>query len=151
MTACCPKGAGETLEISIDYLADLMFRNNPNDIRLALAIPELENTKDLFFFLLDLFCKGLVLLFGEVENRTMRVHLETLSVDQLNLVKKKMANAGVRLHLELKPNTRNLPSGSTNLKMLMDATQNQDPLESYSTFFTSADYEYHISFELIRP
>lgn len=45
-------------------------------------------TKELFFFLVDLFCKG----YGDI-NRV--VHLEDLTIKDFNIIKKKMELAGI--------------------------------------------------------
>ena len=148
--------AAGSMEISVDYLADLMFRNNPNDLKLGLILPELDNPKDLFMFLLDLFCKGMVLLYGEIETnsqsqtRQMRIEIDKLSQEQVLYIKKKMANAGVHLNIQICSRPPERAVGSTNLRTLLDQTSDTLDLPSYCLSIASSQYEYKISFELIR-
>jgi hypothetical protein len=76
-----------------------MFRRNANNSIIELELNGVEDNKDLFFFLVDLFCKGLVLLFGN----NNKVEVENLTMDDFNVVKQKMSLAGVNVVLNIVP------------------------------------------------
>lgn len=86
------------VDMHVDDLATFMFLKNKNNAIVELSLGGIENNKDLFFFCLDLLCKGLVLLYGE----NGRVDVEILTLDSFKLIEKKMALAGihVKLHIE---------------------------------------------------
>lgn len=88
------------VELEVEHLAEFMFVKNINNCKLELSLGGVENNKDLFFFLLDLFCKGLVLTFGKGSNT---LDLDSLTYDQFNVIKKKMECAGIATHLNVIP------------------------------------------------
>lgn len=53
------------MDLHVDDLAPFVFVQNPPGRRFSLCLEGIESGKDLFFFVLDLFCKGLVLLYGQ--------------------------------------------------------------------------------------
>lgn len=141
----------QNMEISVDYLADLMFRKNVHDRQMGLMLPELKDAKDLFLFLVDLFCKGIVLLYGHVANGThMRVEIDQLTQEQLAVIKQKMSNAGVQCHVELLPRDPAKPVGSTNLRDVLHHMSNTLDLSAYKMCIVSTLYEYQIGFTLMR-
>lgn len=56
------------MDIHFDELASFVFQNNPLGRKFAMSIEGVQSGKDLFFFLLDLVCKGLVLMYGSNGN-----------------------------------------------------------------------------------
>ncbi len=82
----------------IDGFAEFVFNKNVNNAIIDLNIPEIEGSKDLFFFCVDLLCKGLVLLYG---NEERKVILENLTKDDFLIVKNKMENAGITVNLSI--------------------------------------------------
>ena len=81
----------------INDLADFIFIKNVNDSIIQLSLNGVEDMKDLFYFCLDLFCKGLVILFGQ-DNK---VEVEIITLEQFMLLRKKMANAGININLNI--------------------------------------------------
>lgn len=86
------------VEMHINDLAEFMYLKNINDAKVEMSLGGIEDTKDLFFFCLDLFCKGLVLLFGTAERK---VSIQDISLDQFQVIKKKLGNAGIAVTLEV--------------------------------------------------
>jgi hypothetical protein len=86
-----------SIEIEVEELARYIFLLNKNDSIIELSLGGIEDNKDLFYFCLDIFCKGLVLLFG-VDNRII---INDLSLEQFNVMKQKMLNAGVLVTLDI--------------------------------------------------
>lgn len=85
------------IEINIDELADFLFIKNETNVIVELSLGGIEDNKDLFFFCLDLFCKGLVYLFGNDRS----INIQSVTLDQFDAVKKKLENAGIRATLEI--------------------------------------------------
>ena len=82
-------------------LAKFLFIENYNNIKLTITSNEFKNAKDTFFFLLDLFFKGLVLLFGKkINDMSMRVVLNELDISQIDIVKDKFKSAYIKLHCD---------------------------------------------------
>jgi hypothetical protein len=100
------------VDMHIDDLANFMFVRNVNNALVELSLGGIENNKDLFFFCLDLFCKGLVLLFGE----NGKVDVESLTEEKFNLVKQKMHLAGIDVKLDIYMD----PSQSTTVSLIND-------------------------------
>ena len=86
------------VDMHIDDLAEFVFLKNTNNTKIELTLGGIENNKDLFCFCLDLFCKGLILLFSEDGKRVL---VEDMTFDQFEMVKTKLACAGVRAHLDV--------------------------------------------------
>lgn len=85
------------MEIEVDQLADVLFVQNINNSVVEMSLGGIEDNKDLFYFCLDLFCKGLVILFGK--NNTIIIN--DITSDQFELIKTKMGNAGIRVDLNV--------------------------------------------------
>jgi hypothetical protein len=148
-----PPPVSAHLALSVDYLADLVFRQNPHDRGLELCLPELHGPADLFFFLLDLFCKGLVLLYGARDAGRpgrMRLPLETLDAEQLAHVQKKLGNAGIQALCRVGPNARGLPTGASNMAALVAMAEAgaAQSLEQYGFWLVEGDRVLEIAFRV---
>lgn len=82
--------------IDITELAQYVFKNE-SESSIFIKINCLKTTKELFFLLFDLFCKGLIILFGD----NNRILLNKLDMDQFDKVKAKLKLAHVDLNLHL--------------------------------------------------
>jgi hypothetical protein len=85
------------VDMHVNDLAEFMFTKNKSNALIELSLGGIENNKDLFFFCLDLFCKGLVILHG-TENK---VDLDSITMEQFGDIKNKMELAGIQVNLEL--------------------------------------------------
>jgi hypothetical protein len=88
------------VDMEIDDFADFLFIKNINNAIVDLSLGNVQNTKDLFCFCIDLLCKGLIILFGD----GIRVDLDTITEEKFNVIKQKMFNAGILVKLDLFPN-----------------------------------------------
>ena len=79
------------MEININYLAEFLFLRNTSNSLVELTLGGIEDNKDFFFFCLDLFCKGLVLLYGK-DNKLI---INDINEEQFAVVQKKLDNAGI--------------------------------------------------------
>lgn len=86
------------IETDIDSLVEYIFVKNKNDAIIELTLGGIEDNKDLFYFCLDLFCKGLVILFGDDRKSVI---VNTINMDQFAIIKKKMHNAGIDVTLDI--------------------------------------------------
>lgn len=126
----------------INDLAEFMFIKNIDDKKMMLSLNCVEDNKDLFYFLLDLFCKGLVHMFG----RDNHVNVHELSMEDFEKVKKKMRNAGIVITLDVVVRQEQMASG-VNIQDLERVGCNL-PLEKYKFVLTAEAVEYVIHFEL---
>ena len=136
------------VEMEVEDLAKFMFIKNVDNVPLEISMGGLENNKDMYYFCLDLFCKGLILLFS---NDGKSVAVENLSLDDFEKVKKKMECAGIAVKLEVISTTYNemRQESLTNLKEIEQQGDNE-PLESYKFILNTILYRYTVSFSIFR-
>lgn len=132
------------VSMEVDDFADFMFRKNINNAQIELSLGGVENNKDLFCFFVDLMCKGLVILFGQ-DNR---IELEQLTIDDFDMVKKKMGLAGIEVVLDINPNTMNLPV-SLNIREIETFPDNA-PIGTYFFRVVGLTMVYEIRFKLAK-
>lgn len=140
------------IELEIDELANFMFKKNENNIVLELSLGGIENNKDLFYFILDLFCKGLVLMFG---NGTNSVDVDTITYDNFLSIKEKMLCAGIQVNMEYYPNDISLNNVDPSKKTIINTDEineasDDKPLNEYVFKLLSLKNQYIISFSLVH-
>lgn len=79
-------------EIQVEELAEFIFLRNKNNAIVEMSLGGIEDTKDLFFFCLDMFCKGLVMLYGE----NNRLIINDINEEQFNVIQQKLKAAGIQ-------------------------------------------------------
>jgi hypothetical protein len=142
------------IELHIDELASFIFLRNVNNAILDLSLGGLENNKDLFFFCLDLFCKGLVLTVG---NGTS-VDLEDLTMNDFLNIKTKMICAGIEPILQIFPadideDNKVSEEASVKNKLNLDELQNMDdnsPMSDFMFKVCSKTSIFIVQFKLIH-
>lgn len=127
------------VDMHVNDLAEFMFTKNKNNALIELSLGGIENNKDLFFFCLDLFCKGLVILYG-TDNK---VDLDSITMEQFGDIKNKMELAGIQVNLELTA----LPENeNTTISLIGDGTDGEEPADiqeiTNSVNLTEIDQEY---------
>lgn len=138
------------IDMHINNLAEFMFITNKDDKVLSLSLNGVEDTKDMFYFLLDLFCKGLVLMFGDGRG----VNISELSMEDFAAIKKKMSNAGVLVNLSIYQdiaidNEEEAKAPHVNLQHI-EALDNNMPLNDYHFILRMGQTVYTICFELVH-
>ncbi len=88
--------AGNNIEMNVNYLAKFIFLENTKNTKITLQSDEFHNAKDMFFFILDLYFKGMVLLYGKNNS----VILNELSLEQIEYIKDKLKNAHIKLNFD---------------------------------------------------
>ncbi len=131
------------VDMEIDDFATFLFKRNVNNAIIELSLGGVENNKDLFLFLVDLVCKGLVLLFGE-DNR---VELDAVTLDDFKLIAKKLYCAGISVDLEVETNEGDLPG--INLYEIENKPDDL-PLSEFKFKITSVSFTYKLGFALVH-
>jgi len=143
------------VELHIDELATFVFLRNVNNAILDLSLGGIENNKDLFFFCLDLFCKGLVLMVGN----GISVTLEDLTMDDFVKIKTKMICAGIEPILEIFPSDvdetqeQNNEAITVRNKLNLDELQNMDdnsPMSDFMFKVCNKNTTFVVCFKLIH-
>ena len=81
---------------SIHDLSKHIFKNNDEGHEMLLGLEEsVKTNKELFSFCFQLFCNGLVLLYGDGQ----KVLLNALSMEQLDVIRKKLKSAHIRVKI----------------------------------------------------
>lgn len=138
------------VEMHINDLAEFIFIKNVNNAVIELSLGGVENNKDLFFFLLDLFCKGLVLLFG---NESQSVDIELLTEKDFIDIKNKMNCAGIDVVLTTYPCDIEMPINDVKSIINISEIEAEDDnkqLQNYEFKLCSSTMMYIINFELIH-
>jgi hypothetical protein len=144
----------------VDYaqLLDFIYTKN-NNKRCFLQTPQLNNTKELFCFCLDLFCKGILICYG---NETKSVNLEELTLDQLKLVIDKLSMTGIMTIIEIQQLNKKVNEDeesilvvTNNAKEILQnslsniyANDNNALLSSFKFDLQVRDFMYIIRFEI---
>lgn len=134
-----------TLEVDmhINDLANFVFLENVNHAEIYLELHGVEDQKDLFYFCLDLFCKGLVLMYGNGGNK---VNVEDITMEQFATIQKRMRLAGIEATLRASPSEGPAPN-RTYLTVHEHATTHST-MENYQFIVNTPDYSYELSFAL---
>jgi hypothetical protein len=137
------------MEIDIDYLAEFLFLRNTSNSLVELTLDGIEDNKDFFFFCLDLFCKGLVLLYG----KDNKIVINDIDEEQFESVRKKLENAGILAKLTvhtLPPLSPDSVFPNVNIAELKELPANLD-IDSYVfKIDMNPQLAYNITFQLIH-
>lgn len=136
------------VEMSVDYLADFIFKKNINNAAVELSLDGLSNAKDFFFFCLDLFCKGLVCMFGNGNNM---VQLQDLKMEDFIKIRDKLVLAGIDARLEVHPPDIDIQplELQLNMKELREAPDDM-PLKDYKFIIKCNEFTYIIKFNVVH-
>lgn len=88
------EGGVACVNINVNELANYIFKIN-TEKELFININCLKTKKELFFFLFDIFCKGIILMYGE----NNRMKLNNLELHQFEEIKQKLKYAHIHLNL----------------------------------------------------
>lgn len=138
------------MDLPADYVPHLIFKHNVHNRPIDLTIPDLTSSKDLFMYLVDLLCKGLVCLYGRAENGKSVLMLDDLTLEQLEVVKQKLACAGISLHIQIKPKENPHTPCCINLPELNAFPETLTDLNVFRLVIVSIQFMYEVRFELFR-
>ena len=128
--------------MEIGLFAEKLFLKNPLNKTINLSLEGIENNKDLFLFMIDLFCKGLVICFGSGNT----VDFDTLNVENFDYLKKCMLTAGIVVNLEIIELPISLPTTINGNEI--DKEPDDLPLETYIFRIYKENKLYQIHFAL---
>lgn len=128
------------VDMHIDDLAEFVFLKNANDAKIELTLGGIENNKDLFCFCLDLFCKGLILLFSDDGTRVL---IDDMTYEQFELVNKKLACAGIQAHLKVLESDSDIIF--TNVTEI-DSDVDDKPVDEYEFRLQNLTHVYKLTF-----
>ena len=74
----------KVMNIDVNDLATFIFKQNIDNNQLYINITSLKTHKQLFFLLFDLFCKGLLILYGS-DNKLLLNKLEMSQFDEIKM------------------------------------------------------------------
>lgn len=148
---------GIGIQVDLDRLCRVIFIENTADKFVALAA-DLRDIRDCFCFCLDLLCNGLVLLYGKSEaSGKKKVDLDTLSIEQLDFVKNRLALCGIKAHYHVVPVSMYDDAGISypkTQKIELPNLEKQpltDPLDAYKVDIFTQGLHIQLHFELIIP
>ena len=133
------------VDVSINDLTGFLFLRNKDNATVELSLEGIENNKDMFMFCIDLFCKGIVLLYGEGSNY---IELDKLTMENFDVIRKKMNNAGIEVLLEIDQDQKHSTS-SINFDHIMQQPDNWD-IERYYLELRTPEITYNIRFKLFH-
>lgn len=142
------KMAVRNMQLSIDQLAQYVFVDHDARLTIDLSVIQgIDVTKDLFFFCLDLLCKGLVLLFG-TENRVV---VEELTASQFQHVNDRLKLMGIECKLEVTPLVREVSMHERLSRMAAMYTMPENMLlQDYNLELVGNKSIFKISFHLFH-
>ena len=140
----------ERKNVDFEQLVDYIFFKNNTRKKILIETSDLHNSKDIFCFCLDLFCKGLVLCHGDANRR---VEVESLQVEQLQDVIDKLSYTGIMtiVQISTKENMENINTPHDMLLKSVNEIQSfkdNDSLDKYNFKLQVKDQVYIIRFEL---
>ena len=137
------------VDASLNELVRYIFIDNKQDNIVYMNLPYgesgIRDNHDLFVFFVDLLCKGLVMLYGNEDNK---VPIDTLTQQQLAYVTAKLKNAGI----DLKVMQKEIVTINRNPILVKPRIYkgDDDTLDSYNLRIVSNNIEYTIAFALLR-
>lgn len=139
-------------EVHIDEITELVkfvFSDNRHNNRMVIESSDFKDTRDLYFFCIELTMKGMAYLYGD-ENQ--KVDIEQLSTEQLDNIKNKLSNAAIELIVDIKPVITNIDT-ETHTEIIYDIppknTEDESKLEEYSLKLIKRQNLYDIRFKIM--
>lgn len=136
------------IDMHVDHLADFIFTKNINNAIIELSLNGLESSKDFFFFCLDLFCKGLVLMFGD---GSLSVKVNNIRMEQFMEMREKLRLAGIDVILDAQPPDIDIGPDDIYLNLIeLQEMLDTLPLKDYKFVMKCCEFTYIIQFELFH-
>lgn len=156
-------------ESTLDEMIAEVFTSEPKGVNTIKLQTDGLELKELFAMMLEIFTKGMKILFGDDEGR---VNLETISEEQFMEVKQRFRSFGIEIQYQIKPyyspgdvtdvfdedvDEENLPNldpaeedsvRNRNLDALPEA--DEDKLSDYFYTIHCANADYKIWFDLVQ-
>jgi hypothetical protein len=139
-------------EVHIDEITELVkfvFSDNRHNNRMVIESSDFKDTRDLYFFCIELTMKGMAYLYGD-ENE--KVDIEKLSLEQLDNIKTKLSNAAIELIVDITPVKTNIDTNN-HTEIIYDIPykdlEKKCSLEEYSLKLIKKENLYDIRFKIM--
>ena len=139
-------------EVHIDEITELVkfvFSDNRHNNRMVIESSDFKDTRDLYFFCIELTMKGFAYLYGD-ENQ--KVDIEELSIEQLDNIKNKLSNAAIELIIDISPVKTNIDTNN-HTEIIYDIPykdiEKKCKLEEYSLKLIKKENLYDIRFKIM--
>lgn len=139
-------------EVHIDEITELVkfvFSDNKHNNRMVIESSDFKDTRDLYFFCIELTMKGMAYLYGD-ENE--KVDIEKLSLEQLDNIKTKLSNAAIELIVDITPVKTNIDTNN-HTEIIYDIPykdlEKKCSLEEYSLKLIKKENLYDIRFKIM--
>ena len=137
----------EEVHISdITNLVEFVFVENRGNNRMLIESSDFKDNRDLFFFCIELTMKGLSYLYG---NDNGKVDIDDLSMEQIESVKSKLANAAIELLLDIEE----IEDSVNDTEIIYDIPYNdlekKVNLEEYSLKLIKKNTKYTLRFKIM--
>jgi hypothetical protein len=133
----------------MNELVKFVFSDNKHNNRMVIESSDFKNTRDLYFFCIELTMKGMAFLYGD---KNEKVDIELLSIEQLDNVKTKLSNAAIELNVDIKPVLTNIEN-DIKTEIIYNIPQNDFEinykLEDYSLKLIKKNMLYIITFKIM--
>lgn len=140
----------ENKDVNYNEFINYVFIENENKrIYMTFTDEKIKHVKDLFKFCLDLFCKGVVFVYG---GETKSVELNSLSIDQIQLIIDKLSYTGIITMIRMLDVKGVLDDGCQMLrKTLSDLEELDDSLKisDYFVVIKLQQYMIEIRFDIM--
>ena len=136
----------ETTMHAADSLARVIFMEAHPPASVHLSMPCLRCSKQLFFLLLDLFIRGLAMLFSDSGGGGIAVH--EITAEQFDTLAAKLGVAGIECR-RCSAEDPSVRAASTNIDELIDADDDL-PLESYRLRIDTRGFSHSLWFRIVH-
>lgn len=130
----------------ITKLVEFVFVENRGNNRMLIESSDFKDNRDLFFFCIELTMKGLSYLYG---NENGKVDIDDLSMEQIENIKSKLANAAIELLLDIEE----IEDSVNDTEIIYDIPYNdlekKVNLEEYSLKLIKKNTKYTLRFKIM--
>jgi len=131
----------------ITKLVKFVFVENRGNNRMLIESSDFKDNRDLYFFCIELTMKGLSYLYG---NENGKVDIDDLSMEQIESVKSKLANAAIELLLDIEE----IESSINDTEIIYDIPYNdlekKVNLEEYCLKLIKKNRKYTLRFKIMN-
>lgn len=130
----------------ITKLVEFVFVENRGNNRMLIESSDFKDNRDLFFFCIELTMKGLSYLYG---NDNGKVDIDDLSMEQIESVKSKLANAAIELLLDIEEIEDSVNDTEIIYDIPYDDLEKKVNLEEYSLKLIKKNTKYTLRFKIM--
>ena len=130
----------------ITKLVEFVFVENRENNRMLIESSDFKDNRDLFFFCIELTMKGLSYLYG---NENGKIDIDDLSMEQIENIKSKLANAAIELLLDIEEIDDNVNDTEIIYDIPYNDLEKKVNLEEYSLKLIKKKTRYILRFKIM--